>query len=199
MSDLFQKKSVDYDANDRIKMRSLAISTCIKENIQLHDQMQIMDFGAGTGLISTQLVPYVKQITAIDISESMLQKLIQKTELNGKVQILCQDLIQEPTGIEYDLIVSAMALHHIEDTVSLIKRFHEHLKLGGQIAIADLDTEPGTFHSKGTEGIFHFGFNRDTLKKIFLGNGFSQIEFFTAHTEVKENVTYPIFLAVATK
>lgn len=199
MSDLFQKKSADYDTNDRIKIRSLAISECIKENIHLDEQMQIMDFGAGTGLISTQLGPYVKQITAIDISESMLEKLLQKTELHGKVKILCQDLIQEPTGFEYDLIVSAMALHHIEDTERLIKRFHEHLKLGGQIALADLDAEPGTFHSKGTEGIFHFGFNRDKLKQILLKTGFEKIQFFTAHSEVKENVTYPIFLVVATK
>jgi len=199
MPDLFKRKSAEYDNNDRIKVRSLAIGSCIKQNIDLDDQMRVMDFGAGTGLISSQLAPYVKEVTAIDISESMLQKLVQKPELMGKVHILCQDLLKQPTGIEYDLIVSAMALHHIENTKSLIKRLYEHLKIDGQIAMADLDIEPGTFHSNDVEGIFHYGFDREELKKLLQEHGFKQVKFFTAHTEIKEDMTYPIFLVTAKK
>jgi len=40
-----------------------------------------MDFGAGTGLITSQVAPLVKKIVAVDISETMLNKLFTKPEL----------------------------------------------------------------------------------------------------------------------
>jgi len=199
MSDLFQEKSETCDTNERIKKRSTAIGECILKNVALNKQMHILDFGAGTGLISTQIAPYVRQITAVDISESMLQKLISKPELKGVVKVLCHDLTTTPTGEKYDLIISAMSLHHIEDTNNLIKQFSAHLKEGGKIALSDLDTEPGTFHTPGSEGIFHFGFDRHELSQILMMNSFENIQFFTAYNEIKEDFLYPIFLVVATK
>jgi len=50
----------------------------------LHEQMRVMDFGAGTGLISSQVAPLVKKIVAVDISEAMLNKLVAKPELQEK-------------------------------------------------------------------------------------------------------------------
>ena len=158
MADLFKEKSINWDANEaRVKM-SLAIGACMLENVELSNQMSVLDFGAGTGLIASQVAPYVKKITAIDVSESMLEKLITKIELNGKVEILCQDITSQPTAVQYDLIMSAMAMHHVEDTNNMIQKFAEHLKSGGKIALADLDSKDGGFHSTPTEGVFHQGF-----------------------------------------
>lgn len=199
MTDMFKEKAEDWDVNDMIKQLSSAIGGCIIENVELNAQMHVMDFGAGTGLITSQVAPYVNKITAVDISQSMLEQLIAKQELKDKVQALCQDITCEPTGIEYDLIMSAMAMHHVEDTDNMVKQFAAHLKSGAQLALADLDKEDGSFHPQGIEGVYHNGFERSEFRATLEKHGFKDVNFETAHTINGETRPYPIFLALATK
>lgn len=100
---------------------------------------------------------------------------------------------------QFDLIMSAMALHHIKDTSKLINSFYEHLKPGAKVALADLDKEDGSFHPEGSEVVFHSGFERDYLQKLLENNGFNNVHFATAHTINKGEKQYPVFLAVATR
>jgi len=199
MSDLFDEKSKDWDADEMKQKLSAAIGSSIIEYVDLNPQMSVMDFGAGTGLISSHVAPRVKKIVAVDISRAMLDKLVTKPELRGKVEAVCQDITDKPLNTKFDLIVSAMALHHVEDTHKLIQTFSEHLKTGALIALADLDQEDGSFHPKDTEGVFHFGFERDALKARLENEQFKNIHFYTAHTINKEDKHYPIFLVTATK
>jgi 2-polyprenyl-3-methyl-5-hydroxy-6-metoxy-1,4-benzoquinol methylase len=199
MTDLFKEKSTNWDANEMRKKMSDAIGSSILQNVQLNSQMTVIDFGAGTGLISSQVAPYVGKITAVDVSESMLEKLISKEELKGKVEILCQDITLNPIGVEYDLIMSAMAMHHVEDTDNMIQKFADHLKPGGQIALADLDSEDGGFHATPTEGVFHQGFDRGEFGRKLERFGFTEIKFLTAHVAERKNGAYPIFLALGKK
>jgi len=199
MTDIFKERSKDYDANDMIKQLSSAIGSCIIENVELNAQMHVLDFGAGTGLISSQIAPYVEKITAVDISQSMLDKLIAKQKSTDKVQTLCHDITIKPIGKKYDLIMSAMAMHHVEDTDNLVKRFSDHLKPGSKIALADLDEEDGNFHPKGMEDVYHDGFERNKFQATLEKHGFKDINFETAHTINGDTRPYPIFLALATK
>jgi 2-polyprenyl-3-methyl-5-hydroxy-6-metoxy-1,4-benzoquinol methylase len=199
MTDLFAEKAKDWDANDRRTRLASAIGSSILEHVQLNEQMTVLDFGAGTGLIAAQLAPLVNRVSAADTSQSMLDKLAAKPELKGKVNTVCQDLLEHPLDARFDLIVSAMAMHHVEDTVKLMQRFNEHLKESGTVALADLDQEDGSFHPADTEGIFHFGFDRDDLRSLMENHGFKQVEFFTAHTINGESRDYPVFLVTATK
>ncbi|MDH6422023.1 putative AdoMet-dependent methyltransferase [Polynucleobacter sphagniphilus] len=199
MADLFEGKAKNWDASDRSRILSSGIGACIIKNVALDESMHVLDFGAGTGLIASQVAPYVKKITAVDVSESMLEKLISKLELIDKVEVLCQDITVKPIGIKYDLIMSAMAMHHVQDTDNMIKQLAAHAKLGGKIALADLDAEDGTFHSKGTEGVYHNGFDRNVFEIILKRYGFRDIHFETALTFQGENDSYTIFLALATK
>jgi SAM-dependent methyltransferase len=199
MTDLFKEKAKNWDANERRKQLSQGIGGAILNNVALHDQMHVMDFGAGTGLITAQVAPLVKKVTAVDVSESMLAKLMSKEELKGKVDILCQDITLHPMGVEHDLIMSAMAMHHVEDTHRMVQSFAQHLKPGGQLALADLDAEDGGFHSSPSEGVFHAGFERAAFAEILQQHGFKDIHFVTAYTAVRENGDYPIFLAMARK
>lgn len=199
MTDIFKERSKDYDANDMIKQLSSAIGSCIVENVELNSKMHVLDFGAGTGLISSQIAPYVEKLTAVDISQSMLDKLIEKQGSTHNVQTLCQDITIEPIGKQYDLIMSAMAMHHVENTDNLVKQFSHHLKSGAKIALADLDEEDGSFHPKGMEDVYHDGFNRSEFQATLEKHGFKDINFETAHTINGDTRPYPIFLALATK
>lgn len=199
MTDLFTEKAKEWDVNEMVLQLSRATSSAILENIEFNDQMQVMDFGAGTGLITSQVFPHVKNILAVDVSQSMLDQLIAKPEFHGKVDAVCQDITQQPLEQKFDLIMSAMAMHHVEDTELLFKRFAEHLKPGGQVALADLDAEDGTFHPADVEGVYHDGFDQAHLKTIMEQSGFENIKFITAHTVNKEEKSYPIFLVTAAK
>jgi len=199
MTDLFAAKAKDWDANDRRTKLASAISASVLEHVQLHERMSVLDFGAGTGLISARIAPLVSRVVALDTSRAMLDKLESKPELKSKVDTVCQDLLDTPLDARFDLIVSAMAMHHVEDTSRLIDSFAEHLNDSGMVALADLDKEDGSFHPADTKGVFHFGFDRVDLGALLQSHGFEQIEFFTAHTINGEEKDYPVFLVTARK
>lgn len=199
MADLFEEKAKDWDANDRRTRLASAIGSSILEHMPLHEHMTVLDFGAGTGLIAGQIAPLVERVVAADTSQAMLDKLASKPELKGKVDTVCQDLLDNPLDAKFDLIVSAMAMHHVENTDRLMQRFSEHLNDAGSVALADLDKEDGSFHPADTEGVFHFGFERDKLRRLMESHGFKEVEFFTAHTIDGEQKDYPIFLVTARK
>ncbi len=199
MTDLFSEKAQDWDVNELVMQLSSAIGTAMLEQLPLDETMDVMDFGAGTGLISAQLAPRVRRIVAIDTSEAMLAKLKAKTELQDKIETVCQDIIQNPLEQRFDLIVSAMAMHHVKDTEQLIRCFAEHLKPGGRIALADLDSEDGRFHPEDAQGVHHHGFDRKQLQQRLEKHGFTDIRFTTAHTVDKEGRNYPVFLLTATR
>lgn len=199
MTDLFNEKAKDWDADEMKRLISSAVGASILKHVPLDQQMDVMDFGAGTGLISSHVVPLVNKIVAVDISKAMLDKLVLKPELQGKVEAVCQDITDKPIDAQFDLIMSAMALHHVEDTQKLITIFSGHLKPGAMVALADLDKEDGSFHPEGTEGVFHPGFERDELQTLLENNGFDNVQFYTAHKIKNEKGEYPVFLVVATK
>ena len=199
MSDLFNEKAKEWDQNEMVLQLSKGTSSAILENINFNDQMQVMDFGAGTGLITAQIAPHVSSVTAVDISQSMLDKLEEKTNLKDKVKTVCQDITKQPLEQKFDVIMSAMAMHHVEDTNLLIQRFSEHMNSGAKVALADLDSEDGYFHPAEVEGVYHDGFDRANLQSILEKNNFIDVKFVTAHTVKKEAKSYPVFLVTATK
>ena len=199
MADLFKEKSQDWDKMSIPQQLSKVIGPAIIEKIKPKDTMKVLDFGAGTGLLTSHIAPRVKKVAAVDISASMLDKLMQKSHLQDRVVCYCQDIIKEPLQESFDLIVSAMAVHHVKDTEALLKRFYEHLLPGGFIALADLDKEEGDFHPPSAEGVYHHGFERDLLAQKVDQAGFKSIEFSTVFEVKKEDKTYPIFLLTAQK
>ena len=199
MSEYFNEKARDWDADEMVKQLSCAIGSSILEQLPLEPQMRVMDFGAGTGLISSHVAPHVQKIIAVDTSQAMLNELVSKPEFQNKVEAVCQNILDTPLQVTFDLIMSAMAMHHVADTNKLIQTFAEHIKPGGKIALADLDHEDGSFHPAEAQGVFHTGFHREELKKLLEKHGFTDIKFITTHTVSKETGAYPVFLLTAKK
>jgi len=199
MSQYFDTKAAEWDADERRRQLSTGIGSTLLAHVALHDSMDVLDFGAGTGLISAYVAPHVRRVVAVDTSQAMLARLAAKPELRGKVQTLCADITRAPLDERFDVVISAMAMHHVPDTSALIGRFADHLKPGGRVALADLDTEDGSFHPDDAAGVFHQGFDRGALQALLELHGFASIRFFTAHTVVKDGKRYPIFLVTAEK
>lgn len=197
MTDHFKDKAQNWDQRDTVKQLSHGISSALLKKIRFSASMSVMDFGAGTGLLSGHVAPHVDKIVAVDTSSAMLAQLEAKPELAGKVETVCQNILDQPLDQTFDLIISAMALHHVADTALLFKRFAEHLKPGGKVALADLDSEDGSFHPPEAQGVFHTGFERQALAVLLSQNGFEDIGFELAHTVVKADRNYPVFLLTA--
>ncbi|MBU1666837.1 class I SAM-dependent methyltransferase [bacterium] len=199
--DLFAHKSKHWDAKSRRVQSAKAIADTILENISLNKEMHIMDFGAGTGLLSYCLSHKVGKVTALDNSPSMLEVFKEKSEaFECPTVVLEHDLVHENlyNNIIYDGIVSSMTMHHIEDQEDMFSKMYALLAEDGFIALADLDREDGTFHSDN-EGVFHFGFDRDVLENIAKKVGFKEIKFYTANTIEKPQAIYTVFLMTAKK
>ncbi|HID37324.1 MAG TPA: class I SAM-dependent methyltransferase [Ghiorsea sp.] len=198
-NDLFENKAEDWDAGDMKQILSQAIGGAMVQEVSFLPTQHVMDFGAGTGLICSAIAPHVQKIMAVDISPSMLERLAAKPELKGKVATVCQDILDCPMDEKFDVIVSAMAMHHVQDTDAMLQRFYEHLQGGGQVALADLDAEDGSFHPADAEGVYHDGFDRDALQHKLEQVGFQDVRFETVTTVFKDDKTYPIFMVMAFK
>lgn len=198
LNDLFAEKSKDWDTRPVPLQISAGVGPLLRECLGWNKGMRIMDFGAGTGLLTSHVAPLVAKVVAVDTSAAMLQALAQKQELRDLVEARCQDILVEPLDDRFDAVVSAMALHHVEDTARLLGCFRKHLKPGGQLALADLDSEDGSFHPPDTEGVFHHGFDRGDLQRKLEAAGFEAVHFRTAVEVTREDGrTYPVFLVTA--
>jgi len=195
--DLFKDKSKSWDMNSKRVGNARAIAETIEKNIELKPTMKLMDFGAGTGLLSYFIAPFVEKIVMVDNSPSMLEKFKEKaSEFESETEIREVDLSRTTLDEKFDGIISSMTIHHIEDQKALFTKFYNMLEEGGFIAIADLDSEDGSFHSDNT-GVFHFGFDREILEHIAKEIGFKNINFELASTINKAHCKFTVFLMIA--
>lgn len=199
MTERFNQVAKEWDSGDMRQNIAHAVFQTITSRIALLNHMDIMDFGAGTGLLSFKIAQMVKNVVGVDLSEKMLEQLESKNSDKVRVDTLCQNICEIPLDKQFHGIVSSMAMHHVEDTAELFKTFHDHLRPSGFVAIADLEAEDGTFHSHGNDGVYHFGFERDTLREKIEKAGFENVRFHHAYTVEKEAREYPIFLVIAHK
>ncbi len=199
-TDRFAVRADDYDET-LYRLRYVdAMADEILKNISPSPEMTLIDFGAGTGLLTERIAPYVGKIVAIDISPSMIDKLRAKeADLPCELEILPIDLSREPyPGDSVDGIVSTMTLHHIRDTEAILKRLYDAIIPGGFLALCDVDTEDGSFHTVDT-GVEHFGFDREELRKKAEAAGFVNVRLADAAVIRKPQGEYPAFLLYAEK
>jgi len=199
IKDNFEHKSKSWDMNSRRVKNAKSIGEMIVKNINLKENFTIMDFGAGTGLLTYFIAPYVSKITAVDNSPSMLLEFQNKqSEFRCKTFIVEKDLNKEDIDEEFDGIISSMTIHHIENIEKLFEKFYSMLTPNGFIAIADLDSENGSFHSDNT-GVYHYGFNRQELENVVKKAGFVNVKFNLASNINKPNGNFTVFLMTAFK
>ena len=197
--DHFAHKSKSWDMNSKRVKNAKGIAELIVNNIKLDKSMELMDFGAGTGLLSYFIAPFVEKIVAVDNSPSMLKEFHSKCdEFSCKTEVIEKDLSTETLDRKFDGVISSMTIHHLEDTAALLSKLYDMLDDGGFIALADLDSEDGSFHSDNT-GVFHYGFDRHLLTQHAQDAGFKDVTFSLASTISKPHADFTVFLMTAVK
>ncbi len=201
----FDQDAERWDLNPaRVKLAS-EISRAILREIPATPDLDVLDFGCGTGLITLALLPYVRSITGVDSSQGMLDVLNRKISERGLANVITRYVDLDHGDVlsgAFHLAVSGMTLHHIRDVGPLLKQFHHILNPSGLLCIADLDEEGGRFHTSN-EGVFHFGFDRQKLARQFEEAGFQNVRAVQAASVEKPIAggmhTFNVFLMIGTK
>jgi ubiquinone/menaquinone biosynthesis C-methylase UbiE len=167
----------------RVRLMKAVGEAIVREVAPARDTT-VLDYGCGTGLLGLYLLPYVRSVTGADNSPGMLEVLNRKIAEGGlsNMKAIRLDLAQDPApDNRYHMIVTSMVLHHIADPDKTLRAFYKMLLPGGVLCLADLDTEPGTFHpAAAVGGVHHHGFDREELKKRLAQIGFSEAKAVTA-------------------
>ena len=178
----FDKEATTWDeVPARVKLANDIAAAILNENL-LTSNMDVLDFGCGTGLLTLKLQSVVHSITGVDSSRGMIDVLKAKIDKQNLPNVRTQYLDTEKDNIlegTYHLIVSGMTLHHVKEIRPLLDQFYKILTSSGYLCIADLDLDDGQFHSNN-DGIFHFGFDRALLRRDFMEAGFVDIRDRTA-------------------
>jgi ubiquinone/menaquinone biosynthesis C-methylase UbiE len=203
----FDDAAATWDSEPRRIALMKAVGETILREARPARDMSVMDYGCGTGLLSLFLLPHVRRVVGADSSPGMLDVLRGKLAQDGieNMEVIRLDLEHDRLPPErFHMIVTSMTLHHIASTDSVLRAFHELLLPGGTLCIADLDTEPGMFHTpEAAPSVRHHGFERRELKKQLEQTGFREVRDVTAHV-VRRRVQggderdFPVFLITAT-
>jgi 2-polyprenyl-3-methyl-5-hydroxy-6-metoxy-1,4-benzoquinol methylase len=185
----FDHKAATWDDKPRRAKLAHDVSRAIRDTVKITPEMEVLDFGCGTGLLSLQFQPLVRSVTGIDSSPGMLAVLEEKVRAQRLTNVTtrCIDLEHgDKFEGQYDLVMSSMTFHHIRDVQSVLEILARVLKPGGTLALSDLDCDNGMFHDT-PDGVFHNGFDRCIMKNHFEAAGLTCVRNRTAAIVQKES------------
>ena len=197
-SAFFDERAGTWDEDPAKVERAAVVADAIVANVPLAPGTRLLEYGAGTGLVTQALRDHVGPVTLVDSSQGMRSVMQAKIDAGTlpAARVWALDLASEaPPSEQFDLIVTVMTLHHIEDLARVLGSFAALLTPEGHLCIADLDHEDGSFHGEGFAG--HHGFRRTELADQLAAAGFGETQFEDCHEMVRDGVPYSVFLAVA--
>lgn len=191
----FDDRAATWD-DDPVKVeRARTVARAIRRTIPLDGDTRLLEYGAGTGLVTLALRDTVGPVTLVDPSQGMRDVLQAKITAGAltDARIWEVDLATEPAPDEhFDAVVTVMAMHHVPNIDAVLAGFAELLTDGGYLCIADLDKEDGSFHGDGVD--VHHGFDRARLSEQLTRAGFTDIEFQDLSAIVRDDGRFSLFL-----
>jgi ubiquinone/menaquinone biosynthesis C-methylase UbiE len=107
------------------------------ERLPLAADDLVLDVAAGTGHVARRLAPAVRAVVAIDATVAMLEQ--GRAQAPPNVIFVQGDATDLPfLDASFDVVVSRLALHHLERPQPAVAEMRRCLRPGGRLAIADL-------------------------------------------------------------
>lgn len=101
----------------------------------IEEPKRVLDLGAGTGLLSYFWYRHfpASEYVLVDIADDMLNVARQRFAGIDNVSYLAADYSREIPAQDFDVIVSALSIHHLEnrDKETLFERIYDKLPEGG--------------------------------------------------------------------
>jgi predicted TPR repeat methyltransferase len=194
----FDDRAATWDDDPAKVERAQEVARVLRATVPLDRSMRMLEYGAGTGLVTHALRDSVGPVTMADTSAGMRKVMDDKIAAGAitDATVWDVDLATEPVpdhDESFDLVVTVLTLHHIPTLEPVLAGFADLLADGGHLGIVDLEEEDGSFHADGFDG--HHGFNRVALAASLADAGFSDVEFRPCHEIVRDGHVYPLFLA----
>lgn len=121
-----------------------------------HPLPRILDIGAGTGLLSAMLRKKYPDapVTLLDISEKMLGIARERFTADQNVSFKVGDYSTVDLGGPYDLVCSALSIHHLDDDAKrrLFVRIAAAISPGGLFVNADQSEGETAYFSRRYRG-----------------------------------------------
>ncbi|MFK5633541.1 MULTISPECIES: class I SAM-dependent DNA methyltransferase [unclassified Ornithinimicrobium] len=195
----FDDKAATWDDDPDKARQAQDVARAVASAVPTDGATRLLEYGAGTGLVTQALIGRVGPVTLADNSPGMrevLQVKVASGILPRDARVWDLDLETQPVPSErFDLVVSSMVMHHVTQLDVVLAAFAELLEPGGHLCIADLDREDGSFHSHDFGG--HHGFDRQELVTALGAAGLAEVTTADCTTISKEGTAYPVFLATA--
>jgi tRNA (cmo5U34)-methyltransferase len=142
---VFDNYAAEYDANRRKLISCFddfyaAAVDCIP--FSSDRPLRVLDLGAGTGLLSEMVAARFPEarVTLVDIAPNMLEKAMTRLGPYGdRFEFLTADYARNPVEGRYDVIISALSIHHLEsdEKCRLFSHCYGALDDGGLFINAD--------------------------------------------------------------
>lgn len=181
----FSREAATWDAKPLIREGSAVAASLLQRDGLLGADKAVLELGCGTGLLAALLLPHVRCVVGVDTAQGMVDKFNDKFGDGQRAVGVCADVLQRPdlaaaagrndVPQQYELAVSHMTYHHVDDVASVTRALANYLAPGGQLVVFDLlrtDTSDW-FHPRCKHHTVHHagGFALDEMQELLQGAG----------------------------
>ena len=135
----YDATSEQYDLKHNISVSDLRdfISDLRELHIKEVEGKEVLDCGCGTGRGAIKFALMKSRVTAIDISERIVEICRENSKRLGlDINVKACDLTDLPFEDEtFDIVTTSAALHHVPDVVKALREFRRILKSGGKVVL----------------------------------------------------------------